>query len=72
MDVEIRSQPWHTVGADLIHQRGRWFLLVTDVYSKASVVRLLPNTGAYTTVIAMKNILSENGIPMNVIGDNRK
>ena len=70
--VEIPSQPWHTVGADLFHQKGRWFLLVTDVYSKAPFVRPLPNTGAYATVIAMKNIFSENGIPMKVISDNGK
>ena len=68
--TEIPSQPWHTVGADLLQFKGKWFLLVTDVYSKAPFVRPLPNTGSYATVKAMKGIFSENGIPLKVISDN--
>ena len=68
--TEVPSQPWHTVGADLFQFKGRWFILLTDVYSKAPFVRPLANTGAYASVRAMKNIFSENGIPMKVISDN--
>ena len=70
--VDIPSQPWHTVGADLFQHKSKWFLLVTDVYSKAPFVRPLANTGAYATVKAMKNVFSENGIPMKMISDNGK
>ena len=70
MITEVPSQPWHTVGADLFQFKGRWFLMVTDVYSKAPFVRPVANTGAYASVKAMKNIFSENGIPMKVISDN--
>jgi hypothetical protein len=31
--VEVPEQLWHTVGADLFHYEGSWFLLVTDAYS---------------------------------------
>ena len=68
--VEIPSQPWHTVGADLFHHRGMWFLLVTDAYSKAPFVRRVANTGAFASIKAMKSIFSENGIPAKVISDN--
>ena len=68
--TEVPSQPWFTVGADLFHYNGRWFVLVTDVYSKVPFVRPLSNPGAYATVKAMKGIFSENGIPAKVISDN--
>ena len=67
--TEIPSQPWHTVGADLFQFKGMWYLLLTDVYSKALFVRPLANTGAYATVKAMKNIFSKNGIPVKIISD---
>ena len=68
--TEIPSQPWHTVGVDLFQYRGKWFILVTDVYSKAPFVRPLPNTGAYASIRALKGIFSENGIPARMISDN--
>ena len=68
--TEVPSQPWHSVGADLFQFKGRWHLLLTDVYSKAPFVRPLANTGAYATVRAMKSIFSENGIPLKIISDN--
>ena len=68
--VEVPSQPWHTVGADLFQYKGRWFILLTDMYSKAPFVRPLANTGAYATVKAMKSIFAENGIPIKMISDN--
>ena len=68
--VEVPSQPWHTVGADLFQYKGRWFMLITDLYSKTPFIRPLPNTGAYASVRAMKSIFSENGIPAKVVSDN--
>ena len=68
--TEVPSQPWHTVGADLFQFKGRWYLLLTDVYSKAPFVRPLANTGAYASVKAMKSISSENGIPVKITSDN--
>jgi hypothetical protein len=42
--TEVPSQPWYTIGADLFQYKGRWFILVTDVYSKAPFVRPLANS----------------------------
>ena len=70
--VDVPSQPWHTVGADLFHHKGTWFLLVTDAYSKAPFVRHVGNTGAYASIKAMKSIFAKNGIPVRVISDNGK
>ena len=68
--TEVPAQPWHTVGADLFKYKGKWYVLVTDVYSKAPFVRPLSNTGAYETVKAIKSIFAENGIPAKVVSDN--
>ena len=70
IEVEVPKQPWHTVGADLFHYRGKWNLLVTDYYSKAPFVRPVANTGAAASIRAMKQIFSENGIPSKVVSDN--
>ena len=68
--TEIPAQPWHTVGVDLFQQKSKWYILVTDVYSKAPFVRPLANTGAYASIRALKEIFSENGIPVSMISDN--
>ena len=68
--TEIPAQPWHTVGVDLFQQKGKWYILVTDVYSKAPFVCPLANTGAYASIRALKEIFSENGIPERMISDN--
>jgi hypothetical protein len=70
IEVEVPQQPWHTVGADLFHYKGKWNLLVTDYYSKAPFVRPVPNTGAAASIRAMKGIFAENGIPCKVVSDN--
>ena len=54
----------------LFEVNGKWFLLVTDCFSKVPFVRTVPNTGALATIKALKNIMGENGVPVKVISDN--
>ena len=68
--VEVPSQPWHTVGADLFHFKGKWNILITDYYSKAPFVRYVSNTGTNASIKAMKSIFAENGIPCKIVSDN--
>ena len=70
IQVEIPPYPWHTLGADLFQVDGKWYLLVTDCFSKVPFVRPLPNTGAAATIRALKNIMGENGVPVKLISDN--
>ena len=72
ISVEIPQQPWHTVGADLFNYGGKWFLPVTDAYTKAPFVCQVVNTGAFSSIKAAKSIFTENGIPAKVISDNGK
>ena len=68
--MEVPSQPWHTVGADLFQFKGKWHLLVTDFYSKAPFVRYVQNTSAQAAIKAMKGIFAENGVPTKIVSDN--
>ena len=70
IEVDIPPYPWHTLGADLFEVNGKWFLLVTNCFSKPPFVRPLPNTGAPATIKALKNIMGENGVPVKFISDN--
>ena len=70
VEEKIPPHPWHTLGADLFEVNGKWFLLVTDCFSKSPFVRPVPNTGAPATVKALKNIMGENGVPVKLISDN--
>ncbi len=70
ISMEVPSQPWHTVGADLFKFKGKWHVLVTDFYSKAPFVRYVPNTGANATIKALKSIFAENGVPVKIVSDN--
>ena len=70
VEVEIPRYAWHTLGIDLFEVNGKWFLLVTDCFSKVPFVRTVPNTGALATIKALKNIMGENGVPVKVISDN--
>ena len=69
---EIPPRQWHTVGGDLFFFEQKWFLLVTDYYSKFPFVRKLSNLTAKCVIDAFKNILSEQGVPAKLICDNGK
>ena len=58
--VEVPSQPWHTVGADLFHFKGKWNILITDYYSKAPFVRYVSNTGTNASIKAIQSIFARS------------
>ena len=68
--LDVPPIPWYTVGADLFYLNGKWYLLVSDYYSKAPFLRRVSGTSSHAVIGAMKGIFSENGIPVTVITDN--
>ena len=71
LPMDVPPTAWHTVGCDLFHFDGEWYLLMSDYYSKMPFVRHVGSTAAPPTSIkAMKGIFSENGIPIEVVSDN--
>ena len=67
---EIPQHPWEVLGTDLLHFQGAEYLLVADHYSKYFVVHKLEQNTSSSTVIALKQILAEHGIPLKIISDN--
>lgn len=68
--MEVPSHAWHTIGADLFHFKGKWFIIISDYFSKMPFVRPVGNTSAAAAIKAMKNVFSENGIPVKLVSDN--
>ena len=68
--MDVPPHPWHTLGADHFKYKGRWYLIVSDYFSKMPFIRPVSGTSAHVTIAAVKGIISENGIPHKVVSDN--
>ena len=68
--MEVPPHPWHTLGADHFKYKGKWFLIISDYFSKMPFVRQVNSTSATAAIAAVKGIFSENGIPHKMISDN--
>ena len=68
---DVPPQPWHTVGTDLFNFNGKDYLLLCDYFSKFPFVcRLRQNCSSEAVIDQMKQIFSEQGIPLIVRSDN--
>ncbi len=68
--MDVPPHAWHSLGADHFKYKGKWYLIVSDYFSKMPFVRPVSSTSARVTIAAMKGIFSENGIPHKVVSDN--
>ncbi|GBL79139.1 hypothetical protein AVEN_92389-1 [Araneus ventricosus] len=67
---EFPERPWQRVGVDLLKLKGKWYVIVSDYYSRFFEVVLLENQKAQTVINHMKSIFSRHGIPeTEVIAD---
>ena len=67
---DVPRIPWHTLGSDLFFWNNSTYLLVSDYYSKFSVVRKLNNLQSNTTIAHLKAIFEEHGIPSKLVTGN--
>ena len=68
--MDVPPHAWHTLGADHFKYKGKWYLIISDYFSKMPFIRQVASTSAPTTIAAAKGIFSENGIPHKIISDN--
>ena len=69
---EVSPRAWHTTGADLFTLDDSEYLVVADYYSKYPFVRITPSgqSNSSTVVKIMRQLFSEQGIPVVVRFDN--
>ena len=65
--MDVPSDVWHTIGADIFHLKGKIFLLVTIIRKR---LLQLNNSSAEASINATKSVFSENGIPYKLVSDN--
>lgn len=70
LPMDFPTRPWQRVGMDLFKYNGKWFLLMTDYYSRYPEVFTLPNLTSETVINFCKAAFSRHGVPDEVISDN--
>ena len=70
LQADPPSYPWQRLSSDLFDYKGNQYLLVADQYSKFPIIRRLTSTTSATIINHLKSIMSEHGIPEELITDN--
>lgn len=68
--AETPTAPWHKVGMDLFHAKGKDYLVVIDYYSNFPEMALLSNLSSSCVITHVKSIFARHGIPYMVMSDN--
>ena len=68
---EVPEEPWTKVATDLLHFRGKEYLLVCDYFTKFYEICEMEKSAASEVVIRkLKNIFARYGVPLTLISDN--
>lgn len=68
--AEVPTAPWHKVGMDLFHLKGKDYLVVMDYYSNFPEMALLSKFIIKLCHHTLKSIFARHGIPHIVVSDN--
>lgn len=67
---DVPTAPWHKVGMDLFHLKGKDYLVVIDYYSNFPEMALLANMTSACVITHVESIFARHGIPHTVLSDN--
>ena len=70
MPHQVPEFPWQKVGSDIMHYKGKDYLIVVDFYSKYPELVQLESKTATTIITKMKSIFARHGIPEQLMSDN--
>ncbi|XP_064482547.1 uncharacterized protein K02A2.6-like [Ornithodoros turicata] len=70
MPSPFPERPWQKVAVDLFYLSGKWFLLVTDYYSRYPELAPLTNLTSSAVIDHLKSIFARHGTPEVLISDN--
>ncbi|UYV82781.1 K02A2.6-like, partial [Cordylochernes scorpioides] len=63
---DFPSRPWEKVGIDHFYLKGKYYLLITDYYSRFPELALLEDQTTHSTIKHCKSIFARHGIPEEV------
>lgn len=64
------ERPWQRIAMDLYFQHNKWWLIITDYYSRYPEIARLDQLSAATVITHCKSIFARHGIPEVVVTDN--
>ena len=70
MPAEFPERPWQKVTMDLFHLSDKWFLLVTDCYSRYPEVAALSSLRETEVITHLKSVFARHGTSEIVYSDN--
>ena len=70
LSYDVPTRPWEMLGTDLFEFGGKKYLIIVDYYSLWPEVYLLSETKSKNVIEAIKQTLSQFGIPNSVYSDN--
>uniref|UniRef100_A0A0A9W9U6 RNA-directed DNA polymerase n=3 Tax=Lygus hesperus TaxID=30085 RepID=A0A0A9W9U6_LYGHE len=69
LPTSLPERPWHTVSMDLFKCESRWFIVITDTYSRYFEIATLQNLTSAEIIEKCKSTFSRHGIPVVVRTD---
>lgn len=70
MPSDFPTRPWQRVAMDLFKCQGRWYLIITDFFSRFFEIALLERLTAAAVINHCKSIFARHGVPELVRSDN--
>ena len=67
---EFPERPWQKVACDLFHFKGKWYLVMTDYYSRFPEIALLEKLDSSCVIVHCKSFFARHGVPELVRSDN--
>lgn len=68
---DIPELPFFKVGADICESQAKFYLVLSDYYSKWLEVKKIPSKTSKSVIAAFKEMFRTHGIPNTVIADNQ-
>lgn len=68
--TDVPTGPWHKVGIDFFHLKGKDYLVVIDYFSNYPEMAFLSSTSSNCVITHAKSIFARHGIPHTAMSDN--
>ena len=67
---DVPQDPWEKIAIDFFELRSINYMIIADYYSRFPIIRRMRSTTANATIVILKQVFSEYGIPKTLMSDN--